>query len=57
MPFGRRASFKMIPKHDPKQRCPGMTRARTWLGWERRVRLNVGLATTVEYYRQLLAHG
>jgi UDP-glucuronate decarboxylase len=47
--------FEPLPKDDPKQRCPDITRARNWLGWEPRVPLNVGLAKTVEYYRQLLA--
>jgi UDP-glucuronate decarboxylase len=47
--------FEPLPKDDPKQRCPDITRARKWLGWEPRVPLNVGLAKTVEYYRQLLA--
>ena len=45
----------MIPKGDSKQRCPDITCARTWLGWEPRVPLNVGLAKTVEHYWQLLA--
>jgi hypothetical protein len=48
-------SFEPLPKDDLKQRCPGMARARTWLGWELQVRLNVGLAKTVEYYRELLS--
>ncbi len=47
--------FEPLPKDDPKQRCPDITRARNWLGWEPRVPLKVGLAKTVEYYRQLLA--
>ena len=47
--------FEPLPKDDPKQRCPDITRARKWLGWEPRVPLIVGLAKTVEYYRQLLA--
>jgi UDP-glucuronate decarboxylase len=46
--------FEPLPQDDPKQRCPDITRARNWLGWEPRVPLNVGLAKTVEYYRQLL---
>jgi len=45
--------FEPLPKDDPKQRCPDITRARNWLGWEPRVPLNVGLTKTVEYYRQL----
>ena len=47
--------FEPLPKDDPKQRCPDITRARKWLDWEPRVHLKVGLAKTVEYYRQLLA--
>lgn len=47
--------FEPLPKDDPKQRCPDITRARNWLGWEPRVPLNVGLARTVQYYRELLA--
>ena len=47
--------FEPLPADDPKQRCPDITRARNWLGWEPRVPLSVGLAKTVEYYRQLLA--
>ncbi len=47
--------FEPLPKDDPKQRCPDITRARNWLGWEPQVPLNIGLAKTVEYYRQLLA--
>ena len=47
--------FEPLPQDDPKQRCPDITRARTWLGWEPRVPLSVGLVQTVEYYRQLLA--
>ena len=47
--------FEPLPKDDPKQRCPDITRARNWLGWEPRVPLSVGLAKTVEYYRELLA--
>ncbi len=47
--------FEPLPKDDPKQRCPDITRARKWLDWEPRVPLKVGLAKTVEYYRQLLA--
>ena len=47
--------FEPLPQDDPKQRCPDITRARTWLDWEPRVPLSVGLVQTVEYYRQLLA--
>ncbi|HLQ44677.1 MAG TPA: SDR family NAD-dependent epimerase/dehydratase, partial [Planctomycetaceae bacterium] len=47
--------FEPLPKDDPKQRCPDITKARAWRGWEPRVSLSVGLGKTVEYYRKLLA--
>lgn len=43
-----------LPKDDPKQRCPNITRAREWLGWEPGVTLETGLAATIEYYRQMM---
>lgn len=44
-----------LPKDDPKKRCPDITRAKAWLGWEPRVPLAEGLVKTVEWYRQKLA--
>jgi len=38
-------------KDDPKVRRPDTTRARTLLGWEPRVSLEEGLATTIEWFR------
>ncbi len=40
-----------LPKDDPKQRCPDITLAKTWLGWTPEVDLKTGLAATVKYYR------
>ncbi len=40
-----------LPQDDPQQRCPDITRAREWLGWEPKVELDTGLARTIEYYR------
>jgi dTDP-glucose 4,6-dehydratase len=40
-----------LPKDDPRQRQPDITRARTLLGWEPKVGLEEGLARTVEYFR------
>ncbi len=41
-----------LPKDDPKQRCPDITKARKVLNWEPQVPLAEGLARTAEYYRQ-----
>jgi dTDP-glucose 4,6-dehydratase len=43
--------FKPLPKDDPKQRQPDITRARTLLGWEPKVALREGLARSLEYFR------
>ena len=40
-----------LPKDDPKQRRPDITRARERLGWEPRVSLGEGLTATVEFFR------
>lgn len=44
-----------LPKDDPQRRCPDISRAREWLGWEPQVDLADGLEKTVEYYREQLA--
>ena len=41
-----------LPKDDPKQRCPDITKAKALLKWEPKVDLKTGLAHAVEYYRQ-----
>ena len=41
-----------LPKDDPKQRCPDITKAKTILGWEPKVDLKTGLTKTIEYYKQ-----
>ncbi|MCC7419551.1 MAG: SDR family oxidoreductase [Planctomycetaceae bacterium] len=43
-----------LPKDDPKQRCPDITRAKTVLGWSPKVPLEEGLKHTVAYYREQL---
>lgn len=40
-----------LPKDDPKQRCPDITKAKRLLDWEPKVDLATGLAKTTEYYR------
>jgi nucleoside-diphosphate-sugar epimerase len=43
-----------LPVDDPKVRQPDITRARTLLGWEPKVPLSEGLATTLAYFRMKL---
>jgi UDP-glucuronate decarboxylase len=48
-------SFRPLPGDDPKQRQPDITKARAKLGWEPKVPVREGLASTVAYFRELLA--
>lgn len=43
---------KPLPKDDPKQRRPDITRARQILGWEPKVDRSEGLAKTLEYFKK-----
>jgi len=45
--------FKPLPVDDPKVRQPDIAKARAKLGWEPKVRLEEGLARTIEYFRKL----
>jgi len=49
-----RLVYKPLPTDDPKVRQPDITRAQTLLGWEPKVRLEEGLARTIEYFRKKL---
>ncbi len=51
---GGKISFSPLPKDDPKQRKPDITRARTLLGWEPKVPLEVGLKKTIDYFRTVV---
>ena len=44
--------FLPLPKDDPKQRKPDITRARTLLGWEPKVPLREGLNRSLPYFRE-----
>lgn len=45
-----------LPKDDPKQRCPDISKAKSLLGWSPSIDLRTGLARTVAYYRGELSH-
>jgi len=45
--------FQPLPVDDPKVRQPDITKARTRLSWEPRVKLEEGLTRTIEYFRTL----
>ena len=46
--------YQPLPKDDPKQRRPDITRARELLGWTPQVPVRVGLDRVIEYYRDLM---
>lgn len=43
--------FKPLPKDDPKQRKPDLTKAKKILGWKPQVSLEAGFLKTIEYFR------
>jgi dTDP-glucose 4,6-dehydratase len=45
-------TFEERPVDDPERRCPDITKARTLLGWDPKVSLEEGLATTVNWCRE-----
>ena len=47
--------YRPLPKDDPKKRCPDITRARDWLGWEPQVTLAAGLQQTIDWYKGQIA--
>lgn len=49
--------FLPLPKDDPKQRQPNITKAETILGWQPTVALKDGLTKTIEYFDALLSKG
>ncbi|RAI99883.1 dTDP-glucose 4,6-dehydratase [Chitinophaga skermanii] len=46
--------FQALPKDDPKQRKPDITKAKEILGWEPKVDRQEGLKITYEYFKQAL---
>lgn len=47
--------FRPLPKDDPMQRQPDITKARTLLGWEPKIDLETGLRLSMEYFRSQIA--
>jgi dTDP-glucose 4,6-dehydratase len=45
--------YRPLPVDDPKQRQPDISRARKLLGWEPRVRRELGLKITYDYFKSL----
>ncbi|GAB4030100.1 UDP-glucuronic acid decarboxylase family protein [Spirosoma gilvum] len=45
--------FKELPKDDPKQRQPDITKAKAILGWEPKVSREEGLRITYDYFKSL----
>jgi dTDP-glucose 4,6-dehydratase len=54
---GGRIVHQPLPKDDPKQRQPDITRARQVLGWEPRVPLEEGLRETIAWFRSVAGRG
>jgi UDP-glucuronate decarboxylase len=46
--------FSPLPQDDPMQRNPDISLARKVLGWQPRVKLEEGLARTIEYFRKVI---
>lgn len=48
--------YRPLPKDDPMQRCPNITRAKKYLGWEPKVYLEQGLKKTICYFENFLSY-
>lgn len=44
--------FKPLPKDDPRQRQPDISRAKDHLKWQPKVPLEVGLSSTIEWFKK-----
>ncbi len=45
---------KPLPEDDPKQRKPDISRAKEILNWEPKFDLNIGLDSTIKYFRSII---
>lgn len=48
-------AYEKLPQDDPKQRRPDITKAKTLLGWEPKIPLDIGLKMSLEYFRDVVA--
>jgi UDP-glucuronate decarboxylase len=46
--------YHPLPKDDPKQRKPDISRAKSLLGWEPKIVLEDGIERTIDYFRRTL---
>ena len=46
--------FKPLPEDDPKQRKPDITRAKEILNWEPKFDLEMGLDSTIKYFKSII---
>ena len=46
--------YKSLPADDPRQRQPDIALAKSYLGWVPKVKLEEGLAKTIDYFQQFL---
>jgi UDP-glucuronate decarboxylase len=49
-----RIVYLPLPRDDPMQRCPDISRARALLGWEPTIGLEAGLRRTIAHFVALL---
>ena len=47
-----RIQFEPLPKDDPRQRCPDISKARRLLDWTPKVELESGLKLSLDYFRK-----
>jgi dTDP-glucose 4,6-dehydratase len=47
-------TYKDLPKDDPKQRCPDISKARQLLGWEPKIDLETGLKRSHAYFKEAI---
>jgi UDP-glucuronate decarboxylase len=43
-----------LPQDDPKQRKPDITLAKNMLNWEPKIKLDEGLAKTIDYFKNIV---
>lgn len=48
---GSTIANRALPMDDPTRRCPGIGMARAAPGWQRKVALDEGLSSAIDYFR------